>query len=295
MGKFSTIFSRIAVGLAMLIPMSAMAGEKITLIATIPPLASLVKAVAGDNAEVDVLLSSGDSPHHFHLTPRKRLALEKAQRVYFLHREENYLKPLLSQDAKWVALMDVEGITTRQGHAHESKNGVDMHLWLSPENAKTFTRFVAEDLGRVMPEHKAHFAARARKQEQAIAALSARIRNELGENPQAAYAIYHDSLGYFEDSFHILGSYVITRHPESGLSMKEAEAFKQKLKDKQVKCLIVEPEFNTKSVELMARHYGVSIHSIDNLGTAYGASPEGYLSLLENIATTLKDCMKEKP
>src|SRR5512136_1776273 len=52
--------------------------DKLTVVATIFPLADFVKNVAGDKAEVVTLLPAGASPHTYEPTPRDMEAVHRA-------------------------------------------------------------------------------------------------------------------------------------------------------------------------------------------------------------------------
>lgn len=112
----------LALGLATsVIAAPANAAEIVT---SVKPLALLVKAVAGDSAEVTTLVPPGSNPHNYSMKPSQRRTLDRADAIFWVGPElETFLARLLTGpefEARAVAFMAVEKTANDHDHAHES-------------------------------------------------------------------------------------------------------------------------------------------------------------------------------
>jgi zinc transport system substrate-binding protein len=135
--------------------LTAMADGKISVVSTIFPPYDFARAVAGDKAEVTMLLKPGAEIHSFEPTPADILAIQNADVFLYIGGESDVWvdKILSSMDVskkQIVRLMDavtlveektVEGMQEEAEEAKadgEQENGeieYDEHIWTSPKNA----------------------------------------------------------------------------------------------------------------------------------------------------------------
>ena len=62
------------------------------------------------------------------------------------------------------------------------------------------------------------------------------------------------------------------------------------IKDKNIKCIFSEPQYNPKIIETLAADMKISTGIMDPLGAFIDQGPEMYNQLILNIANPLKDC-----
>ncbi|MFQ5973686.1 MAG: zinc ABC transporter substrate-binding protein [Alphaproteobacteria bacterium] len=125
--RFS-LFIIATVGLQALLSAAPAAGEEPPqVVATIPPIHSLVAAVMVGVGEPELLIRGGQSPHTFAFRPSDARALQDADVVFWVGRsfEAFVERPLanLTRDANVVELSDVKGLTllpAREGGAFEA-------------------------------------------------------------------------------------------------------------------------------------------------------------------------------
>lgn len=85
----------LALGLSTLIAAAPVSAANI--VTSIKPLELIVKAVAGDEANVSTLVPAGSSPHNYNMKPSQRRALEQADVIFWVGPEmETFLNRLLS-------------------------------------------------------------------------------------------------------------------------------------------------------------------------------------------------------
>lgn len=104
-------------------PIVLSANHKKKILATIPPIAGLVKAIVGDNADVDFIQNSNSCPDHHSIKPSEIFALNNVDYIVFIDNKfESYLKkPLQATKAEKLVLSKVRGLKILDNN---------YHLWL---------------------------------------------------------------------------------------------------------------------------------------------------------------------
>ncbi len=168
------VFILAAMLLASALPFgAALAEEKISVVSTIFPPYDFARAVAGDKAEVKMLLRPGAEIHSFDPSPADILAIRNADVFLYIGGESDvWVDTILSSmdisgkqivrlmDA--VTLVEEEAVEGMQGeaeedhgeeepegeeHAHEhEEDEYDEHIWTSPKNAALMVKAVADAL-----------------------------------------------------------------------------------------------------------------------------------------------------
>ncbi len=110
--------------------------DKISIVTTIFPQYDTAKAIAGDKAEIKMLLSPGQETHSYEPTPKDIKSIEDADIFIYTGGESDaWLKDILSSidtsNTKIIALTDIVApIKEHDGHDHSQ----DEHVWTSPYN-----------------------------------------------------------------------------------------------------------------------------------------------------------------
>lgn len=131
-------------------PLSQSAVKHPHIIVTLFPLYDFARAVAGDRADVKMLLSPGMEPHGYEPSPADVAGIASASIFIYTGSAmepwaERILKSapnpqrLVVDTSKGIKLMGDDG---EDGHHHE--HGWDPHIWLDLENARKMVTSIAE-------------------------------------------------------------------------------------------------------------------------------------------------------
>jgi zinc transport system substrate-binding protein len=146
--------------------------EKVSIVCTIFPGYDFARAVAGDLADITMLMPPGAESHSFEPTPRDIITIQNCDVfIYVGGDSDTWVKEILgSMDTSAMtvlSMMDIvdvveeeikEGMQTDDGHEHdhdhehshsEDEHGdseYDEHVWTSPVNAARITQAVADTL-----------------------------------------------------------------------------------------------------------------------------------------------------
>lgn len=147
--------------------------ERIQVVATVFPQYDFAKTIAGDYAEVTLLLSAGQEMHNYEPTPLDVAAISGSD--IFLRtggESEVWTETLLDaldashidvvtlMDCIEVPLVEEEEEHHHHGHEHEHDDDeaeFDEHIWNSPVNAIAMVREVTNALCRADAAHEAYF------------------------------------------------------------------------------------------------------------------------------------------
>ncbi len=146
---------------------------KLTIMTTLFPQYDFARQVAGEHAEVSLLLPLGMESHSYEPTPADVVQIGKSDLfIYTGNYMEGWVSGILDNaasdsltvlDVSTGIELDVEG---EDGHDHHANDGhqheYDPHIWTSPVLAKQMVENIAQTLCYIDPEHAADYQANAR-------------------------------------------------------------------------------------------------------------------------------------
>lgn len=305
----------LGVWLSMLLAGHVSAAEAPELVASTPPVHSLVAAVSGERAQPHLLVPGGQSPHTFSLAPSDARALSRADAVFTAGgTADDFLeRPLatLAGEARVVRMAELDGARLRparasgdwadhSGHQHEhDAHGAqgptaetDPHLWLDPHNAIAFTRAIAATLTELDPAHAAQYRARAERQIERLQALDARLRERLRPVADRPYLVFHDAYQYFEARYDLGTAGSVAIDPERPPGARRVRALRARVEQGGIACLFTEPQFEPRIAQVIAENLHVRLGTLDPLGAELEPGPELYFALLEGLADSLRGCLQ---
>ena len=178
-----------------------------------------------------------------------------------------------------------EGHDDHDGHDHGE---FDAHIWLDPSNAIKMVLEISHELSEADPDNAAKYE---QNENKTIASLNNLI-NEINSfiPKDASYVVFHDAYQYFENRFGVSSAGALTLNPDVLPGAKQIDAIQDLIKDKNIKCIFSEPQYNPKIIETLAADMKISTGIMDPLGAFIDQGPEMYNQLILNIANPLKDC-----
>ena len=173
-------------------------------------------------------------------------------------------------------------------HAHE---GVDPHAWLDPVNAQIWLGVIAETLAAADPANAAAYRENAEQGQAELDTLITDIHSRLEPIADRPYIVFHDAYQYFEDRFetNMVGAIALSDAREP--SAARIAAIRQTVAEKDAVCVFAEPQFNPATVETVLDGTQASMGVIDPLGSAIPLGPMFYPALIEEMATSLTECL----
>lgn len=242
---------------------------------TVPPQAFLAEKIGGNTVEVHTLVGKGRDPHTFEPTPRQATALAGA--TLFFTANIPFEKQLVAKIAagnRNLQIVDsTRGITrlpVAEPHHHEahaekkrSGNDADPHIWLAADNLRIMAANMGAAMIHAMPEHTESLQRNLASLQNEIKEVDTRLITTLSPHRGKTFYVFHPAFGYFANAYGLRQKSVEI----SGKSPtpKQLIALIRQAKEDRVQTIFVQPQFDSKSAETVARAINGTVTPIDPL------------------------------
>ena len=274
---FSRWLAVLALGLiagALLSPIAAEA-KKLNVVTSTTDLAALTEEVGGDKVNVESIAKGYQDPHFVEAKPSFLLKLRQADLLIAvgLQLEIGWLPPLITQSgnpriqvaaagyldaSQFAEILEIpQGTVTRaEGDVHPLGNP---HYWLDPDNGRRIARGVANKLADLDPADGAFFQQRFQDFEKRLLAAEQKWDAEMKPYRGRKVVTYHRSLPNFAKHFGLdVVGYV---EPRPGIPPTPSHTLEliQLMKRENCKIILVEPYFDLKTPQSIARETGAQV------------------------------------
>jgi zinc/manganese transport system substrate-binding protein len=272
----STITARLIATLVVsLITAGTATAATVTVVATTEDLASLTREVGGERVAVEALARGYQDPHFVEPKPSYILRLQRADLLVVVGRdlELGWLPPLVQQsrnsriqpgasgylDASLTArILDIPTgqVTRAMGDVHPLGNP---HYWLDPGNGRRIARAIATKLAELSPADAAHFNQRFTDFDRRL--LEAEKRWDAMTAPYKGLKVvtYHRSWPNFAERFGLNVIGYVEPRPGIPPSAAHTRDLIQEMRRQNVKILLVEPYFDLRTPNAIARETGARV------------------------------------
>ena len=260
---------------------------------SIPPQAWFVSQIAGNKADVLILVPAGQNPHNYEPTPRQIQALSKAN-VWILSGAEFEitLRPKIEKLFPNLLIIDgTQGVKFRllEDHDHDgtdhdhSSLEIDRHTWLGREPAKTMAAFVTiallgNDSGNVN-----YYYQRYTDVIDGIDAVFNEFQTTLAPLKGKSVFVYHPSFGYFLDDFGIIQEAVETGGKEP--TARQLNSLMEKINAEKPAAIFVQTQFPVSAAKTLADSVGAQVIELDPLA-------QDWLENIKHMGQTLKNIIQ---
>ncbi|KXK26000.1 MAG: High-affinity zinc uptake system protein ZnuA precursor [candidate division WS6 bacterium OLB20] len=286
-------FILIAAGVAVLLTGSPVHVSKETVAASIPPVASLTRQIAGDHIEVVQILPAGASPHTYSLKVSDRENLEQSALVFVIgHGIDDWVSGEFVEQERIVTLdrtielldyddehghegeeheeeashTEGEEHEEETGEEHEEHTGTDPHYWMSAGNAVLMAETITEELKKLAPEHSEVFDANLDRLRTELLALRDDAATRFSQVSDPEIITFHDAFSYFADETGIEIVASIEEFPGREPSAAYLQSVGEQITENNVTVLFKEPQLSDAVIQPLADDYGASVYTLDPLG-----------------------------
>jgi len=296
---------RFFLGLTFLLSLNNVGAQSTpNVVVSIKPLHSIVSALMEDVSRPHLLLESSDSAHTFHLKPSQLSLLSNADLVITIGESfETGLNKTLAniKDGLHIVVSEIEGldiyhfrnIDTNEMDKDEKdeSNDYDLHLWLDIDNMQKTAHYLNEQLIKIDPSNSNIYEANLERIHTRLNKLKSKLRQQLTPFSSERFAIYSDTLQYFEKSFHFQKPVIITPYHGARLSIHRTLEARNKMKDLKIKCLLYGPENTSEKMNVLSEGLAIKARSIDILGAKLDAGSDQYFNLMKGLSSQLVECL----
>ncbi len=164
------------------------------------------------------------------------------------------------------------------------------HVWLDLRLYKKQVQNIAAGLANLSPARADVFLSNAQTYVQEIEQLRQRMEQELLPLKGAKIVTFHEAFPYFAREFGMEIAAVIEREPGSEPSAKELADTIKTVRKLRIDKLFVEPQYSSKSAEVIARETGAKVYTLDPAVTG-PMTPNAYLEIMQSNLSVLRQAL----
>lgn len=254
--------------------------ERLTVAATIFPLADIARQIGGEHVAVQLILPPGASEHSDTLTPQRLQDLQRAQVIFHIgHGLDDQLVGKITGVVPSTRAVVVDaGIPLREfgeeegeereeaeEHAHDT--GIDPHYWLSVPNAVEIATTTSRTLQELDPEHADIYEDNLQSYIGELALLEEELQETATTISRKQFIAMHDAWSYFADQYGL--QLVATYEPIEGKEPSVADLARIRgiVEQFSVTTFYAEPQkASTAATNFMQEEFGLRILTLDPVG-----------------------------
>jgi len=283
--------------LALVFGFAPAARAGVSVFVTLLPQKYVVERIAGDLAEVNVLVLPGASPHTYEPTPRQMTALSGAD-AYFavgVNLEEAWLPRIRSANPSLRVFGVQRGVrkipmaahghqgedhhaveaeheehdhaagAEHDGHEGHHHGGLDPHIWLDPVRFAQIARNTCRGLVKIDPANAGVYETNLAALLADVEAVDADIEAMLSPIPEdrRTFLVFHPAWGYFADRYHLTQVAIEAEGKEPG--PKEMAEVLDLCRERRIRVIFVQPQLSARSAETIASELGAQVVPLDPL------------------------------
>lgn len=275
--------------------------KKIQVFVSIVPQQYFLKRIGGKRVIVRTLVKPGDSPETYEPTPRQMAALSDAKLYFRIGVPfEHSLMPKIKGMMKHLRIVDTrKGIKLRtmKSHLHQVENGIhanghhageegmDPHIWLSPQLVKIQARTIADALIEIDPANRSVYEKNLSAFIDDLNALNAKLAKALAPVRGRSFLVFHPAWGYFADAYGLNQEAIEIEGKVP--SSKQLVRIIEKAKHEEIKVIFVQPQVTRISADKVAESIGGAVVPIDPLAA-------DYIQNLEKVANVVSSVLEKQ-
>ena len=258
-------------------------GEPLRVFASVIPIQTFAAKIGGEHVDARAMVRPGFNPHTYDPTPQQISALAGAA-LYVrtgVPFEKAWMQRIRSANPSMSVLDVREGLTLRDmeahdhgehehGHhaAHDDGHGEqDPHVWTSPALARQMIGSIRDTLIALAPEHAADFSRNHDAFAAELVALDRELTTLLDPLPNRRFLVFHPAWGYFADAYELVQVPIESEGKEPGA--RALAALIDQAKQDRIRVVFVQPQFDKRQAQQVARAIGGRVIAVDPLAADY--------------------------
>jgi len=297
---------RLLLGLTFLLSFNNVGAQSTpNVVVSIKPIHSIVSALMEGVSRPQLLLESSDSAHTFHLKPSQLNLLSNADLVITIGDGfETGLKKTLRniKVGSHIIVSEINGLhlfyfrnpdtnEMDKNEEHEHADN-DLHLWLDIDNMQKTAQYISEQLIKIDSNNSNTYENNLVKIHSRLNKLKSELQQQIAPFSSERFAIFSDTLQYFEKSFQFQKPVIITPYHGARLSIHRTLEARKKMKDLKIKCLLYGPENTSKKVNVLSEGLPIKALRIDILGAKLNAGSDQYFNLMKGLSSQMVECLE---
>ena len=279
--------------------------DQLKIVSTIFPGYDFARAIAGDNADITMLIYPGSEIHSFEPSPQDIINIQDSDVFIYVGGEseawvEKIIANLDTNRTKIVRMMDAvdlvkEELVEGMEPEHEDEDGVeyDEHVWTSPLNAIKIVESIRDALVNADPQNANFYQTATANYTEQLTQLDSDIRATLSDTAHHTL-IFGDRfpLRYFVEEYNLQYYAAFPGCSDQTEASTATLAFLiNKIKSENIKYIFTIELSNQAVARTIAAETGTEIlefHSLHNISKSDFDSGKTYLQIMYQNLTNLK-------
>lgn len=245
------------------------------------------------------MLGYATSAHNYILKLSDASNLESSDVIFYVDDNlETFIKTFAKNNKELVQLSSAVNLLPVRPHSFSRKithiqDEKDLHIWLSPENAKSMILSINATLSNLDKENSYRYSQNAMKAIKKIDERVEKIRKELNDFKNQKYIVTHDAYQYFEKYFGLNSpSAILSLEEDSYIGMKSLMKLKKIMKKENIKCIFSHSWEDNIKPKVLSNDAKMVV--LDPIGSDIEPGKNAYLAILDDIAQNFRSCFAKE-
>ena len=276
-------------------------------LATLPDLWSIARAIVGDLGRVEVATRPGQNPHDLEIRPSQILLVKRAEILVRNGLEEDaWIDPVVESSgnpsllrgspsvieaSQGLDLLKIPSgrVDRSAGDVHPSGNP---HFTLDPGTMPTMTASIADGLARLRPDLAPKLEANRREFLARVEVRFQRWRELLAPYRGARVVSYHDSWPYFYRAYGLVELGVIEDRPGVPPTPQHLVSLVRQMKEQRARVVVLESWYPPESAAAVARLAGARLVVIPQSPGAVPGTGD-YIAHMDYVVNALAEALAD--
>ncbi|HEM3203892.1 TPA: zinc ABC transporter substrate-binding protein AdcA [Streptococcus suis 8830] len=277
---------------------------KLNIVTTFYPVYEFTKQVAGDEANVDLLVKAGTEVHGYEPSAKDIARIQEADAfIYENENMETWVHDVeKSLDTTKVNVISATegmlllpgGEEEHEGHDHSEEghsHAYDPHVWLSPERAIILVENIRDSLVAKYPEKKDAFETNAAAYIEKLDALDAKYSETLSAAKQKYFVTQHTAFAYLALDYGLKQVSITGVAADEDPTPSRLAELTEYINKYGIKYIYFEENASKSVAETLAKETGVQLdvlNPLESLTEEAMTNGEDYISVMEDNLVALE-------
>ena len=281
---------------------------KLHLVTTFYPVYEFTKQIAGDTANVDLLIGAGTEVHDYEPSAKAIATIQDADAfIYENENMETWAPDVIKNLKTTKAVKATEGMVLLPGSEEEEEDhdhgeeghhhAYDPHVWLSPQRAKLMVESLRDQLGKLYPDRKATFDKNAENYLKKLDALDASYQATLGASQQKSFVTQHTAFAYLALDYGLKQVSITGLSADSEPSAARLAELTQYIKQNDIKVIYFEENASKALADTLSKEAGTELdvlNPLESLTDQEVKDGADYISIMEENLKALEKTTSQK-
>ncbi|MEM1283650.1 MAG: zinc ABC transporter substrate-binding protein [Chlamydiota bacterium] len=247
------------------------------MLVSIAPHKTFVESIAGDTVDTQVIVPAGASSHTFEPTSKQMIQMSQADVWFRLGDgfEKRLMQVLQSYNPK-IKIIDFrehanmicsDHVHHHHGHHKCSEDMRDVHIWLSPREAKKQAMDIANTLKKQYPQNQELYTENLQKFLKQLNELDNEIGKQLAAYKGTSFLVSHPAYAYFARDYEL--NQMSVEFEGRDPTPQQLTKLLKRAKELNICKVFIQPQHDNRGAKLVASHIDADIVSLDPYSEDY--------------------------